>query len=203
MVNVTNINQAGRFPAQNRSKLNLAKKVVSSLEDVALQGRWFTYVDRVDGPTEVLVEHQSIPWHKTQPTARYTSGMFRHYPGPVDVDGIQIVFYETWDYRVTKWLNYWRSEVYDPETGVFGTPTMYRREFVTEFYPPNSESSAMRRSYLGCFPIEQQPFELSYAEVDGRITVSGLFAVNKVATTFYAYSAAIDMVGDLPPNYQP
>lgn len=202
VLNIT-VTRPNRYGAKNRSKMNLAKSVARSLEDPALQGRWFTYMERVEGPTQVLVEHQSIPWHKTQPTARYTAGQFRHYPGPHDVDGIQVVFYEVWDFRVTNWLNNWRREVYDPETGAYGVPKFYRREFVTEFYPPNSESAAMRRSYTGCFPVEQQPFELSYAEVDGRLTVTALFAVNKVETTFYAYDQTIDQVGELPPNYQP
>lgn len=194
-----------RTGATKRSGLRLAKSIARSLEDPALQGRWFTYVEGINKPTEVLVEHVTVPWHKTQPTARYTAGTFRHYPGAMDVDGIQMVFYEVWDYRVTKWLNDWRRLVYDPETGIFGLPKKYRKEFVTEFYPPHNESPTMRRSYAGCFPIEQPPFEMTYAEVDGRVTVSALFAVNRVDTRFYAYTEDANgdksMTQGLPSTY--
>lgn len=164
--------------------LKLARATAASIEPPATQGRWFTFIEEVRSQTEVLVEQMTIPFQKTQPIQRFTAGSFRYYPNMFDVDGIQVVFFETWDFRVTRWLYDWKRRVYDQDTGTFGMPKDYRREFLTEFYPTDSEDPVMRKLYLGTFPVEQQPFEMTYAEIDGRITVSSLFCVNTTRIEF-------------------
>lgn len=169
--------------------LILSKAGVRALKDPAIKGRWFTYVPDVLDQTEVLVEQISVPFLKTQPAGRFTAGAPRYYPTMWDVDGLQCVFYETHDFKVTTWLEAWRNKVYDPETGIFGSPKDYRREFVIDFFPIQSEKAVMRRSYMGCCPIEQQSFELTYSEIDGRITVSAQFFVNRILTDFFPENA--------------
>lgn len=178
---------------RQQSRLKLGQRRLRSLPDPALSGNWITHVE---GDTvEVIVEHATQGTYVGDAVGRPAGGTMRWYPTMQDLEPLVFVFYEVHDYRVTKWLNSWKREVYDPETGVYGVPgntssgrsdasAGYRRQFETEYLKYGSDDPVMKRTYLGCFPLHTQQFELSYQEVDGRLTVSGQFRANRLIETF-------------------
>lgn len=158
----------------------LSRQITLGLIEPALQGRWYcSFPELAQQQNTIIVESVTPTFGKIPAIPRFYGGSNRYYPGVKDIDGLQVVLYETHDFYTTRWLNDWRKKIYDDETQNYGLPKDYWKEVIVDLYGVNdSDTPAMQLKYKECWPTDQQAFQLNYTEMDGRLTVQVNLSVN-------------------------
>lgn len=161
----------------------LDRNTAFAVADPSLTSAWIVRVPFVSSQIEVVAEQVTATVYKVPAQARFTQGSNQYYPGTGDIDGLSITFYETHDLKVSTWLNAWKTLVFDPSNGVYGVPATYKKPILVEMYSQFQQSPIKRLTYSGCWPTDQGPYELSYAEETGRTTIQAQFSVDSISTT--------------------
>lgn len=147
--------------------------------DPAVNFRWFVTVPDGGQGYDYVAERITATFPKVPAKARFTHGRQNYYPDNNDIDGITIAFYETYDFRVTKWLSRWRGRIVHPD-GTYGVPRDYQRDIIADLYLIGSNAPVLTLTYKKCWPTDQGAFDLSYEDETGRIIVEVQFATNQV-----------------------
>lgn len=150
-----------------------------NIKDPALVSRWFLSVPDVEGPYHCIAETVELPFDKNQPKGRHFQGTQRFYPDFRDIDGVTVVFYETHDFQVTRWLNNWRKQIYR-SNGTFGLPSEYKKSMYAYMYSLTSNSPILTYHIRGCWPTDKIPYNLTHEDEEGRIQTACLFSVDGV-----------------------
>lgn len=157
----------------------LERSLAHSLPDPAANNLWFLSVPFTTGEVyHVLAERITAPFYKIAFRPRPADGSSDYFPEVSDIDGINVSFYETYDHRVTNWLNKWRKLIRD-EKGNYGPPSLYKKDMLLRIYArDNLSSPVMSMTYIGCAPTDQTPFEFNYEDETGRLIVEAQFSVD-------------------------
>ena len=147
--------------------------------DPALNFRWFVRVPNSGYGYDYVAERITATFPKVPAKGRFTHGRQNYYPDNNDIDGLTIAFYETFDYRVTKWLSRWRGLMLHAD-GTYGVPKDYYKDIVAELYMPGDNDAALTLTYKDCWPTDQGAFDLSYEDEVGRIVLEAQFSTNRV-----------------------
>lgn len=145
--------------------------------DPALKFRFYVYVPDTTDSYHCVVENITATFVKIPSKPRFNGGSNSYYPDTNDIDGLSITFYEAYDYRVSAWLSRWRALVVRSD-GFYGIPSEYKKTIMIHAYNNNSENPTLKLQYSGCWPTDQQPFEFSYEDATGRMTVQAQFSVD-------------------------
>lgn len=145
--------------------------------DPALSTRWYVLVPGATSPTFAVAESVNVTFRKIPSKSRYRTGKNANYADNSEIDGITIVFFETADFQVTKWLKKWREMVFHPD-GTYGLPAQFKKDITVQLLGIDSMSPKMTVKYTGCWPTDQSPWALDYEAADGRIKVEAQFAVD-------------------------
>lgn len=159
----------------------LERYLAHSLPDPAQNTLWYCSVPFTNGMVyHVLAERAAPTFSKTSFRPRPAAGRQKYYPEATDIDGINITFYETFDFRVTNWLHSWRKLVVDDD-GNHGPPALFKKEIIFRLYArDNLSKPSMTMIYTGCAPTDQTAYELSYEDETGRITIEAQFSVDRM-----------------------
>lgn len=159
----------------------LERLLAHSLPDPAQSTLWYLSVPFTNNMVyHVLAERVSATFYKNPFRPRLTDGSNNYFPEVSDIDGINVTFYETFDYRVTKWLQEWRKLIKD-SAGNYGLPGIYKKEMTVRMYSRDDLTNhRLALTYLGVAPSDQTPFELNYDDETGRTTVEAQFSVDDV-----------------------
>lgn len=157
----------------------LERYLAHSLPDPAQSNLWYLICPFTNGQVyHVLAERVSITFPKNAFRPRPADGKFKYYPETSDLDGINVTFYETFDYRVLAWLNSWRKLIKDDD-GNYHPPALFKKEMIVRLYDRiNLTSPRVTITYEGVAPSDQTPFELGYDDETSRITVEAQFSVD-------------------------
>lgn len=157
----------------------LERYLAHSLPDPAQNTLWYLICPFTNNQIyHVLAERISATFPKNAFRPRHSEGSFDYFPETSDIDGINISFYETFDFRVTAWLDKWRKLIKDPE-GNYNPPILFKREFELQLFSrDNMTSPTMTILYQGVAPSDQTPIELAYEDETGRIMVEAQFSVD-------------------------
>lgn len=161
----------------------LLRSLAASMPDPAASSRWIALMPEVSSYQRVYVEAASPSFPKIAAQARVGGGRQHYYPGLLDQDGISLILYETHMFSAQRYMNAWMDLVFNRQTGTYGLPGDYRKNITFQFFPRNSDSPALTMEYIGAWPTDQQPYELSYDQIDGRLILSAQFAVQRVEFT--------------------
>lgn len=159
----------------------LERFLAHSIPDPAQNTLWWLTVPFSNGQVyHVLAERCSATFPKTSFRPRPTDGKQSYYPETTDLDGLNIAFYEAFDYRVTNWLNTWRKLIRDDD-GNYGPPALYKRDIQVRSYARTDlRSPVLSLTYVGCAPTDQTPFEFNYDDETGRMVVEAQFSVDNM-----------------------
>lgn len=148
--------------------------------DPALSTRFFCFFPDVGEDIYMaLALKVQATFPKVPAKSRHTHGSVRYFPDNNEIDGLSITFYETYDFKVTKWLSRWRGLIVH-EDGSYGVPTDYQKDIVVQCFLPGSDSPAMVFTYKECWPTDQNPFDLQYEDENGHLLIDAQFSTNKV-----------------------
>ena len=112
---------------------------------------------------------ESVPRHNG-----YTS---IHFPGFNNLQSVNIAFYETEDYLVTKYLRSWQRLVID-KNGNYGVPSSFKQNIVFRCYGwSDTTTPKLEGTLVGCWPTTQSDLAMDYT-TSGRVVVSCAFAVD-------------------------
>lgn len=145
--------------------------------DPALKSRFYVYVPDITDLYQCVVETIQPTFNKIPAKPRFTAGRNEYFPDNNDIDGLSITFYETFDFKVTAWLSRWRSKIVHPNS-TYGLPKEYKRDILVHVYSYDSEHPLIIMKYIGCWPTDQNPFNLAYEDETGRLQVDAQFSVD-------------------------
>lgn len=148
--------------------------------DPALSTRWYMIVPDVKSATMCVAENATLTFQKIPAKQRYRQGKMMNYADTSSVDGINISFYETNDYQVSRWLQAWRLQVFNPRTGVYGMPSRYKKTIEAHLLGIDSLEPKLSLIFTGCFPTDQNTWEVQYDDATGRLKVEAQFSVDDV-----------------------
>lgn len=165
--------------------MNLLRHVVEGLEDPAINGRWIATIAGAtpsgnDPSGSIIVEAINPGFVKTPPRQRIYGGFSYNFPETANIDAVNITFYESHKYHVTKWLNDWHKQVFDHDTEIYGLPAVYRKDITVQLFPVDSQIPLRVIKLKGCWPSDRAPFDLNYTTPDGRIMVQSQFSVTSI-----------------------
>lgn len=154
----------------------LSRNLALSVPDPALASTWILKVPFADFTVQVVAEKVQPTFHKTPATPRFAQGTNTYYPGVTDIDGLSCTFYETHDLQVSQWLYNWRRLVYEPDTGVYGMPAVYKQDVIIDYYEQGNSSPVRSARYIGIWPTDEGPYPLDYESGEGRIQIEAQFS---------------------------
>ena len=156
--------------------MSLLRSLALSIGDPALSSRWLASIDGMNAP-ELVVEAINPGLTTIGSTQRFYAGLMQDFPDTANVPAISITFFETDDYKVTAWLRDWLNLIYDPETEVWGLPIQYKKRMEVRLYRGDSNTPSAAFELLQVWPTTPAPFDFSYANAEGRVTVTAEFQV--------------------------
>lgn len=159
----------------------LERYLAHALPDPAQGTLWYLSVPFTQGMVyNVYAERIAATFFKTSFRPRPADGRNSYFPEMTDLDGLSITFYETFDYRVTNWLETWRKLIRDAD-GNYGPPAVFKKTMTLRIYArDNLRSPIITINYEGCAPSDKTPFELGYDDETLRITVEAQFSVDNM-----------------------
>lgn len=120
-----------------------------------------------------------LPYHQ-QDTLVYNSTVI-HYAGRLQVPPLTVRFYETFKYQIAEIIAVWMSLIRNND-GSLNYGVDYKRT-ITLYVFDGLNNPTASYNFLGCFPLESSPTQLSYSS-PGRVTFTQTFSVDSVAQTF-------------------
>lgn len=150
------------------------------LPEPALQGNWFVNLPGVAPRSGLVVESADPTYPEIPANARQGGGTNTYYPGLADIDGMSLILYETDNHDVHKYIHDWRKLIFDNSNGFYGVPADYKRNVIVEYFSIDSERPVLTSEYVGCWPTDQQAYNLTYDSIDGRLTLSVTLSVDDV-----------------------
>lgn len=161
--------------------LSLERDFALSAPPPALKSLWKVQVNFAQSVSFLVAESMSPTFTKVPAEAHFTGGSNDYYPGNADIDGLSITFYEVHNHLVGNWLTAWQKKIYDPQSHVFGLPAEFKADIIVNLYSRQSRQPTKVLTYKGCWPTDRGPYELSYDDETGRITIVAQFAVDELA----------------------
>jgi len=155
-------------------------QIISQLKDPATQNRWRVRMPNEDYPFQCNAESVEFGFRNTPARQRVAQGRNYNYADISTLDAVNIVFYETYDFSVTDYLNKWKLLIFNPYTGVFGPPAKYERQLVVEMLNEDEDSVIKTFEYLGAWPTDTSPITASYEDPNGRIQITQAFVVKEL-----------------------
>lgn len=129
------------------------------------------HVDGQSAP-ELVVEAVNPGLTLIGSTQRFYGGMMQDFPDTANVPAVSMTFFETDDYKVTFWLHEWMRNIYNPENEVWGLPIQYKKRITVGLYRIDSDQPSAGFELIQCWPTTPAPMDLTYANAEGRITVT-------------------------------
>lgn len=130
-------------------------------------------------PVNIEEVQFQLPYHQ-QDTLVYNSTVI-HYAGRLQVPPLTVRFYETFRYQMAEVISVWMSLIRNNE-GSLNYGTDYKKT-ITLYIIDGLNKVTASYNFLGCFPLESSPTQLSYSS-SGRVTFTQTFSVDSVAQTF-------------------
>lgn len=157
--------------------------IIQSRPDPLPSWKWRSDTVTPFGLPYHYVEGIDLPWNNIDIGNKIPRGSgYAYYPGTHDISAVTIVLYEDSDARTLQWLYDWKSKVKDFNTGLYGYPTEYKRNWT--FVMCNTKDVPVITAELtGMWPADTSPVQLGYSEA-GRIIHSQQFSVDGQNLTF-------------------
>lgn len=158
----------------------LSRDLAYGLVDPAIGSLWLVTVPFNDGNTYMIyVERIMVTFPKIPFRPRPTDGSNSYFPERKDIDGINMTLYETFDFRVSKWLDEWRKLMFDDD-GNYGAPDVFKQSITLQLFArDNLESPIKTRKYYGVAPTDVTAFELNFEDETNRIVIEAQFSVDE------------------------
>jgi hypothetical protein len=157
----------------------LLRDLALNAPDPALASHFLVKIPLGNYTKDIIAERVTATFPKTPANPRFNGGSNSYFPGTTDIDGLSISFRETYDYRVTKWLNEWRLLVFDQKDGTYGMPINYKKTINVVYFGAGS-NKPKDSEYLGCWPTDKGPFSCDYSDETGRLIVEVQFSVDSM-----------------------
>jgi hypothetical protein len=156
------------------------RELIQAIRDPALQGRWLAIVDGYTAP-ELVVESINPGLVQFSANQRNYGGRVLQFAGAAAAINYSMVLYETDDLRTLDFLQDWRRQVYNPDTGLYGLPVNYKKTVVVNMFPNTSSTRPAARFTLSkTWPVNFAAFDLSYANQEGRLVHNVEMAADEV-----------------------
>ena len=151
-----------------------------SLPAPANNWRWIARMPLIPGgPSNAGVVAEGIDFQFRSITAqpRFGGATHRHYPTVNDMSSFNMSFYETESYVATQYLTAWQQLVVDPVYGIFGMPSVYKKDIFLEMYN-FTDQKAFTGRLIECWPSQIGSFNMTYNE-SGRLIVTCTFSCTR------------------------
>ena len=153
--------------------------ITQQLKDPAIQTRWRVIMPDQRNPMQYMAESVEAVFRGVSSKARFAQAKSKHYPDASEIDALNIIFYETYDYEVTRYLERWRNKIRNKQ-GFYGMPAEYEKTIYVDMLHYDVNNYIIRFKYLKCWPIDSSPLSLTYEDSSGRIQVNATFRVDDV-----------------------
>lgn len=153
------------------------KAFQNGVKDPAIQTRWRVIMPDQKRDTQYIAETVEAVFRGVSSKARYAQAKSQHFPDASEIDTLNITFYETYDFEITKYLYAWRHKIRN-ERGFYGMPHTYEKTIYVHMLHYDSDRPIMKFKYEKCWPIEASPLSLSYEDSTGRVQVPATFRVD-------------------------
>lgn len=134
-----------------------------------------------------LAASVEIPPDDLGTESRFGGATSLFYPRQCSTNDIQVSFYETSGYDMTRYLMAWKKEIVDADgkgLNNFGNPSDYKKKIVFLAFDITSNThSVLQFTVTDSYPVSAVG-GLSYGSDNGNLTVSCEFSVDGSAYTF-------------------
>ena len=155
-------------------------QLMTQLKDPAPQNRWRIIMPNEDYPFQCIAESVEFGFRNTPAKQRVAQGRNFNYADTSTLEAINIIFYETYDWSVTNYLNKWKLLIYNPTTAVFGPPEIYERNIIVDMLNYEDDSVIKSFEYIAVWPSDTSPITASYEDPNGRIQITQSFVAKDV-----------------------
>lgn len=126
------------------------------------------------------LEAIEMPWENVQSSPHNEAGRQVHYPGQLELSGLNITLYEDQKGTAMKWITDWKRKVRDPDTNFYGLPYgvdgFKQKMSISLLDTKNNE--IMTVLLRGIWPEATSAWSLNYTD-SGRLVVSQSLAIDK------------------------
>jgi len=143
----------------------------------ALAHRFFVRIPDMHDPQECIVDAIDMTFHSVQAKGRHMQGAQKFYQDMKDIATVTITFHETYDFRVTKYLQRWRNKVVDKD-GNFGAPIEFKRDIFVDLLGLETNDPQLTFILKDAWPTDKSPFNLSYMDEATPLQVVATFSVD-------------------------
>ena len=164
--------QSGAFNASGRNG-NAAQTLeeVMSHSDPAWQFQWT--MDSIVAPPgmpplpvgcrrpDEFIEAVDVVFPGAQQETNVERGSNVYYTGYMDAPTFSVTMFEYSDWRVTRWLELWRKQIYDQETGFYGVKDEYAGMCVISLLDLARRTPLVRAKVMGVWPTQTNPIQLA------------------------------------------
>lgn len=126
------------------------------------------------------VETFELTFNNVKVDGVFFGGGYNYFPGFHDVSAFNITFYGDSGGNVLRWLNHWKSQVKDFNTGLYNLPPAYKRDWVIILLDAQGNDVASYQC-SGSWPADTGQLTLDYNDGNGRISLNQNFSVDNVA----------------------
>lgn len=122
-----------------------------------------TDIPGVTRPEPQQIIGGSFSWAFADADQRAHSGSYVYYPQFNNIDAIDIIFFETADYQIIKYLTAWFNLVVSGKDGTYSASDIYKRNIILRMND-NADNETIRVRYNGTWPTRINHIELSENE---------------------------------------
>jgi hypothetical protein len=152
--------------------------------DPLLSFKWVCPEDLPFGLPGNFVEGVDLPWRNIRiGEGVYQGSKYDFFPGPHDISSFQMTFYEDDKASCVKWIDGWKNEVKNFETGLYRLPSHYKKDIKVQLLD-SQNNPIMTVTLIRCWPAETGNWSLNYTD-NGRLTVSQTFSVDDQKIEFH------------------
>ncbi len=156
---------------------------ILNLPDPLLAFKWVAKYLPFDLPPEYMAAIE-LPFNNISISeGQHVGARFIYHPGTHTVSSVSATFYEDRKGTSSSWLNYWKSQVKDFESGAYRLPSRYKRNIIVSLLDQKNDV-VITAKLIGCWPADTNPFSLNYTDGSGRITNQQTFSVDNVQYSF-------------------
>ena len=158
--------------------MDLTSDFADSVPDPALTHQWLVRFPNSTNAYSSIPEEMNVSFTKIPAKPRHNAGTNTYFPDFYDISAISVTFYETKDFDCTKWIRDWRKKIVNHSDGVYGVSDEYKVDATLELYSIDSETPVLTITLKGVWPTEQNDWQLSYDDAEGRIKCIVPFSVD-------------------------
>ena len=158
--------------------------LIQNMPDPMLTFRWVAKTLPFGLPLH-YIEGCDVPFNNIQVSEGvFVGGKYVYYAGSHSIQPFSLTIYEDRKGTGLAWINYWKSQVKDFQTGAYKLPKDYKRDIEIQQIDQKG-LAVVTTKLIGCWPSDTAPVALNYTDGTGRIIYQQTMSVDDRKDTMH------------------